>query len=90
MALKVSKKYANESTISTIQELINKDLNERIKIKDFIIDNKIKLIKNTVNVICKQCGSDQIYVESHQIRSGDEAATKFYTCLSCGNKWRVD
>lgn len=46
------------------------------------------MIKNTVNIHCKNCKSDNVYVFSKQVRSADEATSKFYTCLDCGQKWR--
>lgn len=46
------------------------------------------MIKNTVNIYCKNCKSDNVYVFSKQVRSADEATSKFYTCLDCGQKWR--
>lgn len=84
--LKVSKKVFKAS----IQEDINKDLLERIPISAFIQETIKLMVKNTINIVCKKCGSDDVYCESKQLRSADEATTKIYTCLTCGNKWRVD
>ena len=86
--LKVSKKAKNDPLF--IQRLIDADLQERIPIDAFKQDKIVTMIKNTVGIKCKQCGSDNVYVESKQVRSADEAMTKFYTCLNCGNKWRFD
>jgi len=74
-----------------IQKQINEDLRKRININHFkqkIIEDKTK---NTFNVKCinKQCNSDNVYVESKQTRSADEATTKIYECLTCGQKWTV-
>ena len=84
--LKVSKKVFKAS----IQEDINKDLLERIPISAFIQEAITLMVKNTINIKCRKCGSDDVYCESKQLRSADEATTKLYTCLTCGNKWRVD
>lgn len=73
-----------------LQRLIDKDLRERISLDAFKQDKIVTMIKNTVNIKCKSCGSDNVFVESKQVRSADEAMTKFYTCLNCGNKWRFD
>lgn len=73
-----------------IQRIIDADLREKIPIDAFKQDKIVTMIKNTVGIKCKQCGSDNVYVESRQVRSADEAMTKFYTCLNCGNKWRFD
>ena len=83
-------KTAKHVIKSTLQEDINKDLLERIPIDAFIQEHIQLIVKNTVGVICKKCGSDDVYCESRQLRSIDEATTKLYTCLNCGNKWRVD
>lgn len=86
--VKVSKKKQIDPLY--LQRLIDKDLRERIPIDAFKQKNIVTMVKNTVGIKCKQCGSDNVYVESKQVRSADEAMTKFYTCLNCGNKWRFD
>lgn len=86
--LKVSKKTKVDPLY--LQKLIDNDLRKRIPIDAFKQKKIITMIKNTVGIKCKQCGSDNVYVESKQVRSADEAMTKFYTCLNCGNKWRFD
>lgn len=86
--VKVSKKAKVDPLY--LQRLIDKDLRERISIDAFKQDKIVTMIKNTVNIKCKACGSDNVFVESKQVRSADEAMTKFYTCLNCGNKWRFD
>lgn len=47
-----------------------------------------KLVKNTFNIYCPKCKSDNIYESTAQTRSADEAETKFFRCLNCGNAWR--
>lgn len=47
-----------------------------------------KMVKNTYNIICPKCKSDNIHETAYQTRSADEAETKLFTCLNCGNKWR--
>lgn len=86
--VKVSKKAKTDPLF--IQRLINAVLKEKVPIDAFKQDKIVTMIKNTVGIKCKQCGSDNVYVESRQVRSADEAMTKFYTCLNCGNKWRFD
>lgn len=75
---------------STIQEEINKDLLERIPISAFLQEKIQVMVKNTVGIKCRKCGSEDVFCESKQLRSADEATTKIYTCLNCGNRWRVD
>lgn len=85
--LKVKKNVDHKSTI---QESINEDLLRTINIQAFLQEAIQYMVKNTVGIKCKKCGSDNVWVESKQVRSSDEATSKFYTCLQCGNKWRVD
>lgn len=73
--------------MSGIQRLIDEDLRSKIHIEDFKQDVIKTKIKNTSDRKCKDCGSDNIYVMSVQTRSADEATTKKYECLNCGNKW---
>lgn len=73
-----------------LQDDINKDLYERIPISAFIEESIDTKVKNTVGIKCKKCGSEEVYSESRQTRSADEAMTVFYTCLNCGNKWKVN
>ena len=75
--------------VSEIQQKINEDLLKRINILAFRQEVITKKIKNTFGIKCKQCGSENIYMESKQTRSADEATTKIYECLDCGNMWRV-
>lgn len=86
--LKVSKKQVHDQLY--LQRLIDKDLREKIPIDAFKQEKIVTMIKNTVGIKCKACGSENVYVESKQVRSADEAMTKFYTCLDCGNQWRFD
>jgi len=37
---------------------------------------------------CRKCGSRQTTYYSVQIRSQDEPATNFITCLNCENRWK--
>ena len=80
----------NDKQISVLQEALNKDLFENIPMDAFIQERVQLMVKNTVGIRCRKCGSDDINCESRQMRSADEATTKIYTCLNCGNKWRVD
>ncbi|KAL3482034.1 hypothetical protein BJX99DRAFT_218048 [Aspergillus californicus] len=43
-----------------------------------------------VDTDCAKCPSQvAIYTEA-QLRSADEGSTIFYTCISCGHRWRED
>lgn len=70
---------------SEIQKYINKILREKIPIEAFIKEHvSSDSIKNTVDVYCPVCGSDEVNVTTKQTRSIDEAATNFFKCLRCG------
>lgn len=38
--------------------------------------------------VCPKCGNDQAYYFSAQMRSGDEAETRFFRCAKCKHAWR--
>lgn len=74
--------------MSDIQNIINNDLDMSYDIKLFTTKEEKTQVKNTVNVKCPTCQSDNINLVQKQTRSGDEGATNFYTCLDCGFRWR--
>lgn len=83
--------YLDEDVyISKLQLLIIDDLNNNIDLSKFKTKYVETMIKNTVGIHCKNCHSDNVHVYTKQTRSADEASTKFYTCLNCGNKWSVN
>jgi len=75
--------------MSSIQELILEKFKE-IDLSKFKSTNLITLTKNTLDITCDVCQSDNVHVELKQLRSGDEAATSIYTCINCGNKWKTN
>ena len=76
-------------TQNSIQQKINEDIDKMIDVSLYKTQETSVMIKNTVGVNCKNCGSDNVNMFTKQTRSADEAASRFYTCLNCGNKWRV-
>ena len=75
--------------MNDLQKYLNEIIDEQIPIEKFVAAGITeKLIKNTYNVHCPKCGSDDVHEDERQTRSADEASTKFFTCLACGNKWR--
>jgi DNA-directed RNA polymerase subunit M/transcription elongation factor TFIIS len=73
-----------------IQDAINSYFLKNMDMRAFTQEYVNDVVVNVVGIVCKNCGSDQINVQSKQVRSADEATTKFFTCLKCGNKWRKD
>ena len=40
------------------------------------------------DAVCPKCKNTGAYYLLKQTRSADEPETKFYTCASCGHRWR--
>lgn len=70
-----------------LQRMIGEEDDKRIQIHLYKKAYKEVIIKNTYNVYCPKCKSDNVHVEQKQIRSADEGATNFYECLDCHHKW---
>lgn len=81
-------KVKKQAPKATIQTAINQYLYDSVPISAFIQETLNTKVKNTVGIKCHKCGSDNVFSESRQTRSGDEAMTIFYTCLNCGQKWK--
>lgn len=47
-----------------------------------------ELVSNSAVSKCYKCNEKNVYTQSIQTRGSDEPATIFYSCLTCGNKWR--
>ena len=77
-------------TENLIQKQINQDIDAMVDISLFKSEQIVTLIKNTVGIKCPRCKSENVNVFEKQVRSGDEAKSRFYTCIECGNKWRKD
>jgi len=41
-----------------------------------------------IKATCPECGHDEAYSYSVQMRSGDEGETTFYKCTKCKHTWR--
>jgi DNA-directed RNA polymerase subunit M/transcription elongation factor TFIIS len=71
-----------------LQSKINEDLLKRIDISQFKAKQVLTMkIKNTIDIKCKKCGSENIYVRFVQMRGTDEATSRIYECLDCKNTW---
>lgn len=49
---------------------------------------EIKQASMTDAIKCGRCKNNKITYYEQQTRSGDEAMTTFYSCLTCGHKWK--
>ena len=87
----VAPRFDYEEGLNSIQLILNKEDDERNgDMTTYKIFNLSVMKKNTEGVVCGICHSDNVYVETKQLRSGDEGATNLYTCLRCGSKWKVN
>lgn len=75
--------------MNELQKYLNEIIDEQIPIERFVAAGiNEKLIKNTYGVKCPKCGSEDVNEQEMQTRSADEASTKLFVCLQCGNRWR--
>ncbi len=51
-----------------------------------IYRSKVDISKGAID--CKKCGSEETLSIERQIRSADEPASIFSSCIQCGYKWR--
>lgn len=64
--------------------------------KDIIDKQKLKLkgayevkqVSMTDAIKCGKCKNNKISYYELQTRSGDEAMSQFFTCITCGHKWK--
>ena len=49
---------------------------------------EVKQVSMTDAIKCGKCKNNKISYYELQIRSGDENMTQFFSCITCGNKWR--
>ena len=64
--------------------------------KDIIDKQKLKLkaayevkqVSMTDAIKCGKCRNNKVSYYELQIRSGDEGITQFFSCITCGHRWR--
>jgi DNA-directed RNA polymerase subunit M/transcription elongation factor TFIIS len=49
---------------------------------------EVKAVAMIDTIYCKKCKSNKISYYDYQIRSSDESASTFFTCLNCNFKWK--
>lgn len=57
---------------------------------DELNKNKIDAKPKPSHIFCKNCNSNEIWIDVRQIRSGDEGATTFFKCSKCKDKWTMN
>ena len=60
------------------------------KVTVAVINEKEGEVNPMTDYDCKKCGHKRSYFWIQQMRSGDEAESKFYKCVKCKNTVRVD
>ena len=82
------KKPTNDE--NQLQQIINAKLKEIIDMSIFVKNDDIKLVANLYGVKCPNCKTENnIYAETIQTRSSDEASDRICTCLKCGYHWKI-
>ena len=67
---------------------IKEKVNEQVPVA--VIDEKESNVNPITDWECSKCGCKRAYFWIRQMRSGDEAESKFYQCTKCKNTVRVD
>jgi transcription elongation factor S-II len=80
---------ARDLAFMTHQELCPEKWADLIEKKHIRESNQATVRQCTTDLfICKKCGSKNCTYYELQIRSADEPATIFVSCLDCGKNWR--
>jgi len=62
----------------------------------YAINREVKILKSkpippTTEMVCKKCNAlRKIEFTTVQTRGGDEGATTTFTCLTCGERWKIN
>ncbi len=73
--------YKGEAEDVVITEKIDKQ-------KEIEVIEKEETMHPIVDAECPKCGHDKAEFWTRQTRSADEAETRFFKCVKCGNIWR--
>ena len=76
----------------TAKGKINMQMTEKMdeKLGVAVVDEKGSEVHPITDFKCSKCGTKTSYFWIRQMRSGDEAESKFYKCTKCKNTVRVD
>lgn len=67
---------------------MKEEVNEAVPVA--VVDEKGSNVNPITDWACLKCGAKRAYFWIRQMRSGDEAESKFYQCVKCKNTVRVD
>lgn len=72
--------------------------NQKIKLNSSEVKEKVERVEvlkekdaevfPVISVICPKCNYNKAYFWTVQMRSGDEAETRFFRCTKCNTTWR--
>jgi transcription factor S len=85
----VCRKCGKKKTGSKEKKFKISAFNAEKKGKIIVVDKNSKvdvLPRTTVN--CPKCECKEAYWWMQQMRAADEAPTRFFRCIKCGNVWR--
>ena len=87
-----TKKFGCPRCDYTAKAKINLKTREEIHegVKVAVVDEKDSELHPITDNECEKCGHKKAYFWIRQMRSGDEAESKFYKCVKCKNTVRVD
>lgn len=54
------------------------------------VDQNDAQMQTEIRETCEKCGGQEATYFEMQLRSADEGSTVFYTCKSCGHKWKTN
>jgi transcription factor S len=71
---------------------VDMEMKEEIETENTVavLDEKKMNVNPITDWSCKKCSGKRAYFWIRQMRSGDEAESKFYECVKCGKTTRVD
>ena len=76
----------NYATKDKIEMKTSEKIDEK---KEVAVVKKDVKIHPKVTEKCNKCGHDECYFWTVQTRASDEAETKFFKCVKCGNTHKV-
>jgi transcription elongation factor S-II len=90
-AIETGEVKSQDVAFMTHQEFAPEKWSELIDKKTKRDDSKFKEVQQSSTNLyaCKKCGSRNCSYYELQIRSADEPATIFLTCIDCGKRWKI-
>ena len=76
------------TTTGKVDMKSKEEINEKVMIA--VVDEKDNEVHPITDYDCEKCGNKKSYFWIRQMRSGDEAESKFYKCVKCKTTVRVD